>query len=310
MGIRLANYVVAGLRWRGDDVELIDAKAIGLPMLDRMYKEYPKGGAPAAMEALAEKIRTADAFVFVTGEYNWGAQPGLKNLTDHFLEEWFWRPAAIASYSGGRLAGARSNSTWHGILSEMGMVVISSTLTVGPIGQTLDEEARPTGTAGQALERSFPRFADDLAWWAEAAREQRLRRTPPLQRPCAPRPRLGQDQPGSLHIKWPSRRVSHIARPSSEDSYFVARACRGYQSSSIASVTRIQDSLISSHTVTRFGVTKLSFSGVTLRVDGRTFANAARLPPAATCQPLHELQRNPRCGGSKGYRTPCVVFGR
>ncbi|MDB5817666.1 MAG: NADPH-dependent reductase, partial [Rhizobacter sp.] len=92
LGIRLADYIVAGLKSRGAEAELIDAKAVGLPMLDRMYKEYPKGEAPPAMEALAEKIRTADAFVFVTGEYNWGPQPGLKNLTDHFLEEWFWRP--------------------------------------------------------------------------------------------------------------------------------------------------------------------------------------------------------------------------
>ena len=43
LGIRLAHFVVEGLRGRGDDVELIDAKAVGLPMLDRMYKEYPKG---------------------------------------------------------------------------------------------------------------------------------------------------------------------------------------------------------------------------------------------------------------------------
>ena len=103
MGIRLAQFVVEGLRGRGDDVELIDAKAVGLPMLDRMYKEYPKGEAPAALETLAGQIRDADGFVFITGEYNWGIQPGLKNLTDHFLEEWFWRPAAIASYSAGRL---------------------------------------------------------------------------------------------------------------------------------------------------------------------------------------------------------------
>jgi hypothetical protein len=41
MGIRLADYVVAGLCWRGEDAELIDAKAIGLPMLERMYKEQP-----------------------------------------------------------------------------------------------------------------------------------------------------------------------------------------------------------------------------------------------------------------------------
>jgi NAD(P)H-dependent FMN reductase len=179
LGLRLADYIVAGLTARGAAAELVDAKAVDLPMLDRMYKEYPKGQAPAAMEALAEKIRGADAFVFVTGEYNWGPQPGLKNLTDHFLEEWFWRPAAIASYSAGRFSGVRAGTVWHGILSEMGMVVVSSTLAVGPISQTLDAQGQPTGSGGEALQKAFPRFADDLAWWTEAARAQRARQSPP-----------------------------------------------------------------------------------------------------------------------------------
>jgi NAD(P)H-dependent FMN reductase len=179
MGIRLADYVLAGLRGRGDDVELVDAKAIGLPMLDRMHKEYAAGTAPAVMATLASKIRVADAFVFVTGEYNWGMQPGLKNLTDHFLEEWFWRPAAIASYSAGRIAGARSGLLWHGTLSEMGMIVISSTLAVGPIAEALTTDGKPLGDAGKQLDRTFSRFADDLAWWTEAAKAQRARKAPP-----------------------------------------------------------------------------------------------------------------------------------
>src|ERR1700694_2221686 len=141
MGIRLARFVVEGLRSRGDDVELIDAKAVGLPMLDRMYKEHPKGTAPAALEKLAGQIRGADGFVFIAGEYNWGIQPGLKNLTDHFLEEWFWRRAAPA---------------WHGTLSERGMVVISSTIAVGPIAQSLSADGKPQGEGGNALERTFP----------------------------------------------------------------------------------------------------------------------------------------------------------
>ena len=179
MGIRLAPYVVERLRRRGEDAELIDAKAINLPMLDKMYKEYPKGEAPEALERLAGKIRDADGFVFVTGEYNWGVQPGLKNLTDHFLEEWFWRPAAIASYSAGRLSGVRSGALWHGTLSEMGMVVISSTLAVGPISHTLSAGGEPIGEVGQGLEKAFSRFADDLAWWTEAAKSQRARKAPP-----------------------------------------------------------------------------------------------------------------------------------
>lgn len=178
-GIRLAHYLVGAFAARGAAAELIDAKALGLPMLDRMYKEYPKGTAPEALETLAGKIRDADAFVFVAGEYNWGVQPGLKNLTDHFLEEWFWRPAAIASYSAGRLAGVRAGLAWHGTLSEMGMVVVSSALAVGGIGQALDADAHPTGDGGAALDRAFPRFADDLSWWTEAARAQRAVRAVP-----------------------------------------------------------------------------------------------------------------------------------
>ena len=179
MGIRLAQFVVDGLRGRGDDVELIDARAVALPMLDRMYKEYPKGKAPERLEQLAGQIRDADGFVFITGEYNWGVQPGLKNLTDHFLEEWFWRPAAIASYSAGRFSGARAATAWHGTLSEMGMVVISSTIAAGPIAQTLSADGKPIGEGGKALAQAFPRFADDLTWWIEAAKAQRARRPPP-----------------------------------------------------------------------------------------------------------------------------------
>ncbi|MBS0253275.1 MAG: NAD(P)H-dependent oxidoreductase [Proteobacteria bacterium] len=179
MGIRLADFLVSHLKERGADVEFIDAKAVNLPMLDRMYKEYKPGTAPAALEELAQKIKAADAFMFVVGEYNWGVQPGLKNLTDHFLEEWFWRPAAIASYSAGRLSGVRSATAWHGTLSEMGMIVVSSTLSVGPIAQTLGPGGEPLGEAGKALEKMFPRFADDLSWWTEAARAQRAKRPPP-----------------------------------------------------------------------------------------------------------------------------------
>jgi NAD(P)H-dependent FMN reductase len=179
IGIRMATFAVKQLHARGAVPELIDAREIGLPIIDRMYKEYPKGSAPPAMEELAQKIRAADAFVFVIGEYNWGPQPGLKNLTDHFLEEWFWRPAAIVSYSPSRLSGARASAAWHPILSEMGMVVISSTVAVGPLAETLDAQGEPIGEAGHLTQKAFGRLADDLAWWTSAARNQHLQKPPP-----------------------------------------------------------------------------------------------------------------------------------
>jgi len=68
---------------------------------------------------------------------------------------------------------------WHGTLSEMGMVVISSTLAVGPIADTLDASGVPIGPQGEVLKQAFPRFADDLAWWTAAAKAQRARKAPP-----------------------------------------------------------------------------------------------------------------------------------
>ena len=170
-GIRLADYTVAQLAARGHDVELIDARAVGLPMLDKRYMDYSPGTAPANMVALAGKLVAADAFVFVAGEYNWGIQPGLKNLVDHYGNaEWARRPAGIVSYSAGRMAGARSNSAWHPTLTSLGITIVHSTVAVGGITSSLDESATPIGEGGGALERAFPGFMDELEWGAAAVK--------------------------------------------------------------------------------------------------------------------------------------------
>jgi hypothetical protein len=61
----------------------------------------------------------------------------------------------------------------------MGIVVISSTIAVGLIAQTLSADGRPIGEGGKALETAFPRFVDDLTWWMEAAKAQQARKKPP-----------------------------------------------------------------------------------------------------------------------------------
>jgi hypothetical protein len=61
----------------------------------------------------------------------------------------------------------------------MGMVVVSSTIAAGPIAQSLSADGKPIGEGGKALEHAFPRFADDLSWWVEAAKAQRAKKKPP-----------------------------------------------------------------------------------------------------------------------------------
>jgi NAD(P)H-dependent FMN reductase len=169
-GIRAARFAERRFRDRGHEVTLVDALELQLPLLDRMYKEYPSGEAPEALERLATLYRAADAFVIVTGEYNHGLPPALKNLLDHFLEEYFFRPSAIVSYSAGAMGGVRAAVHLQAVLCELGMPSISRTFPVPKVGSAFDDE-------GQVLtpgaDKRFDRFAAELEWYAEALRRQR-----------------------------------------------------------------------------------------------------------------------------------------
>jgi NAD(P)H-dependent FMN reductase len=174
-GIRAARFVERSLSARQHTVTFVDPIEYRLPLLDRMYKEYPKGSAPEPLERLATLYRAADAFVIVTGEYNHGVPPALVNLLDHFLEEYFWRPSAIVSYSAGMFGGARAAVVLREMVAEMGMPSISSTLPVPKVQQAFDEEGQPSDAA---WERRFGRFASELEWYAEAFRAQRAKGVP------------------------------------------------------------------------------------------------------------------------------------
>lgn len=172
-GIHLANWLVRQFQSLGDSAELVDAKTVNLPMLDQRFSDYADGAAPPAMADLARKISAADAFVFVVGEYNGGIQPGLKNLVDHYLPEFHRRPAAIASYSAGPFSGLRSAQDWRIILGALGMVVTSNSMGMARINQGFDDQGAPSGDDGARLARAFSSFADELHFWADAAKAQR-----------------------------------------------------------------------------------------------------------------------------------------
>ena len=169
-GIRAVRYVRSRLEGRGHRVAVVDAREVGLPILDRMYKEYPAGAAPESLERLAALYRGADAFVLVAGEYNHSVQPGLKNLLDHFLEEYFFRPSAIVSYSPGGYGGMRVAMHLRAVLGELGMPSIPSILAIDRITRVLDEDGRD---AEGGLTRRADRFLAELEWYARALKRQR-----------------------------------------------------------------------------------------------------------------------------------------
>lgn len=174
-GIKAARFVERSLSARGHEVTLVDPAEQRLPLLDRMYKEYPKGQAPEALETLATLYRATDAFIVVSAEYNHSIPPALSNLLDHFLEEYFFRPSAIVCYSAGQYGGVRAAMQLRAMLCELGMPSISSLFPVPRVQDTFDDggEARDP-----AFVKRFDRFAGELEWYAEALRERRRQGVP------------------------------------------------------------------------------------------------------------------------------------
>ncbi len=168
MGIRAARWMMRGLEARGHAPTLVDPLEVQLPLLDRMYKEFPQGEAPPTMEKLARLYGEVDGFVIVSGEYNHGIPPALKNLLDHFLEEYFWRPSGIVCYSAGSFGGVRAAMQLRMTLAELGMSSIPSLLPIPRIRTALTDD----GT-GPELDKSRERFLDELDWYARALRRER-----------------------------------------------------------------------------------------------------------------------------------------
>src|SRR5215218_1085623 len=174
-GLKAAHFIIRHLEDHGGEAPLVDPAELNLPLLDRMYKEYPKGQAPEILERLAELFRRADAFVVVSGEYNHSIPPALSNTLDHFLVEYFWRPSAIVCYSGGRFGGVSAAMQLRAMLSELGTPSIPSLLPIPEIGAALTAEGDPEMPW---LDKSASRFVGELVWYAEALRRQRAEGTP------------------------------------------------------------------------------------------------------------------------------------
>ena len=175
LGIRAARFLKVSLEARGFEAPLVDPAELKLPLIDRMYKEYPKGEAPQPLEELAALYRRADAFVVVSGEYNHSIPPALSNTLDHFLEEYFWRPSAIVCYSAGQFGGVRAAMQLRAMLAELGTPSIPSLLPVPRIQKMLNEEGHP---AEEWLGKAVGKFLDELVWYAEALKAQRGNGTP------------------------------------------------------------------------------------------------------------------------------------
>jgi NAD(P)H-dependent FMN reductase len=180
-GIKAAKFIAKNLKERGHKATLVDPKEYNLPFLDKMYKEYDKGKAPELLEKLAKIIKNADGYIVVSGEYNHSVPAALKNMIDYFMEEYFYKPSGIVTYSAGPFGGVRVAVHLRAILGEVGTVSIPSMFPISRVQSSFDDE-------GNAIDKAYNvrvvKFLDEFEWYANAlkkAREEGCKAELPMQ---------------------------------------------------------------------------------------------------------------------------------
>lgn len=169
-GIKAARFLVNKLAARGHDVQLVDPLKYPLPMLDLRFSEYDAGTAPEAMQQVADILEAADGFVIVSGEYNGGILPALKNLLDHFLPQYSRKASAIASYSGGSFAGTKTHAPLRLTMSQLGAPPIPPTFVVPQVQNAFDEDGN---TLDDAYNARAEKFLEEYEWYAHALKAAR-----------------------------------------------------------------------------------------------------------------------------------------
>jgi NAD(P)H-dependent FMN reductase len=132
-------------------------------------------GLHTKLAPLDELYARADGFCIVSGEYNHSIQPGLSNLIDYFLEDYFWRPSAIVCYSPRTFGGVRAAMQLRAMLAEVGMPSIPSIQPIPSIDQALSED----GVAlTQRLAQGSGQFFNEFDWYMRAFAAERAKGVP------------------------------------------------------------------------------------------------------------------------------------
>jgi NAD(P)H-dependent FMN reductase len=172
-GIKVARWIEERLKNRNHIVFFIDPLELNLPLLDRMYKEMDNPS--EQMKDFRSKINDAEGYIAVTPEYNHSTSSAMKNTLDYFLEEYYFKPSAIVSYSPGMFGGINAAQHLRLIFAELGAPSISSSFPISRVQGVFDDHGK---LMDKKYDKRVIRFLDEFEWYIEAFKNQRAKGTP------------------------------------------------------------------------------------------------------------------------------------
>jgi NAD(P)H-dependent FMN reductase len=151
------------------DTELVDLADFGLPVFNE--PKHPRLGEyeHEHTKAWSRSVDAADAFAFVSPEYNYGPPPSFVNAVTYLSNEWQYKPAAFVSY-GGVAAGLRGAQMEKLLLTTLKVVPLQESVPIPMVAQHFEDDEF---VAKDIHHQSVRLLMPELLKWATALKTMR-----------------------------------------------------------------------------------------------------------------------------------------
>jgi NAD(P)H-dependent FMN reductase len=173
VGPVIADWFAAFAREHGSfEPVLVDLLDFKLPVYDEPNHPRLRQYTKSHTEAWSRSVDQADAYVFVTPEYNYFPPPALINAIDLVYHEWACKPAGILSY-GGASGGMRSAQMLKLMLTSVRVMPLPDSVAIHNFRAAIDGAG--AFTPAEAAHGAARTMLDELLRWAEALKSLRVR---------------------------------------------------------------------------------------------------------------------------------------
>ncbi len=155
------------------ETSLVDLADFNLPVYDEPQHPARQNYQHEHTKKWAASVKQADAFVFVTPEYNYGPPPSLLNALNYVYLEWNYAPAGFVSY-GGVSGGLRSVQMVKGTVTALKMMPMFEGVPIPTVPQFIDAEKN--FTANELIATSATSMLNEMVRWADALQPLRAQR--------------------------------------------------------------------------------------------------------------------------------------
>ena len=148
------------------ELERVDLAEVNLPLFDEPH--HPRLGKyeHEHTKAWSAIVGRADAYVFVTPEYDFSAPGALVNALQYLVNEWAYKACAFVSY-GGVSGGTRGVQMSKQVVTTLRMVPIMEAVAIPFFEKSIDN-ATNTLSPGEVQEKAAVAMLDELLKWSMA----------------------------------------------------------------------------------------------------------------------------------------------